>query len=223
MIDWSKYRALLFDLDGTLFPTEPMHIRGLTQAVQELLDYRMSWDEGNEYIGITSAEMGERILRRLHRTDVTPEQIRQRKNAIIMGGFEMPRPYPGVPEFLSAAKNANFQMVLASNSILAFIERCLDSCQIRGCFHHILSVAAVSRPKPAPDIFLLAAKTAGARPEECLAFEDSSAGLESAKAAGCDAVLVLNPENYLPPRIPSDLPRQTWPELLDQLRKFAGF
>jgi len=220
MLNWSQYRALLFDLDGTLFPTEPTHIRALTLAVQELLDYRMTWEEGNEYIGITSKEMGERLLNRLHRTDMTGEDIRQRKNAIALREFQGLPPYPGAAEFLREARKDGFCLVLASNSIQEFIERCLDAGQIRDCFNHILSVSAVARPKPSPDIFLLAAKQAGANPSNCLAFEDSIAGLEAAEAAGCDVVLVLNPQNYLPPRIPADLPRLTWPELLADLREF---
>ena len=66
-----------------------------------------------------------------------------------------------------------------------------------------------------PDIFLLAAQTVGLPVEECLAFEDSETGLQAAKAAGMDTVMVANPGNTIPNVIPNDVWIHTWLQLLE--------
>jgi beta-phosphoglucomutase-like phosphatase (HAD superfamily) len=86
-------------------------------------------------------------------------------------------------------------MAVASQSPLARVKLSLQVAGLAGQFgEHIYVTSMVARPKPAPDIYLLAAKRLGAVPGECIVIEDSPAGATAAQAAGM-RVLGYAPEN----------------------------
>ncbi len=208
----SGYKAFLFDLDNTLVSTETQHIRALSAALREKLGYGFTYADSQEYIGITSIEMSRRILMRLGRTEISAEEISQRKHKLVMQSFSA-QPYPGAREFLQAQQGRR-HLAIGSNSPREFILSCLQRCELKDYFSPIVSRGEVATPKPAPDIFLKIAEILDLSPVECLVFEDSGAGLAAAKAGGFAAVLVLNPGNPLPDPLPEEAAMLTWPQLL---------
>ncbi len=211
----SGCKALLFDLDNTLVDTEVHHNRALSLALQEKLGYSFTYADSQEYIGITSIEMSRRILSRLGRTDVSAEELSQRKHELVMQTFST-QPYPGVREFLRIQQEQR-RLAIGSNSPREFVISCLQHCGLLDYFYPIVTRDEVAEPKPAPDIFLRAAELLEVQPAECLVFEDSAAGLAAAKAGGFPQVLVLNPGNPLPDPLPEAIPMLTWPQLLQVL------
>ncbi len=99
-------------------------------------------------------------------------------------------PLPGVVPLLSALRGRGVRTAVASSSQLAWIVRVLARVGLRDQFDAAAGGDEVQRAKPAPDVYLLAARRLGTAPETCVALEDSQNGVRSAKAAGMACVAV---------------------------------
>ncbi|NMA43307.1 MAG: HAD family phosphatase [Oligosphaeraceae bacterium] len=213
MIDFSRYDSFIFDWDNTLAATEPLHIKAIEKALQEMLQYQMNYDDCLFFVGSTSAALAERILHKLDRDDVSAEQVSQRKADILRKQDIHFKLFPGVQEFLHFWKGRK-KLALASNSSREFIERSLAYSGLRKYFDCIICADDVEKRKPEPEMFLLAATQLASDRNRCLIFEDSTAGLLAAQNAAMPAVLVLNPGNPLPGVLELSQPMYSWPQLL---------
>jgi len=118
------------------------------------------------------------------------EAVRERKRAHYYAAIERLHPLPGVVALLDALQRENIPCAVASNSERVWVDRVL---QITGLTRHFAAIATadeVASPKPAPDVYLLAAARLGIPPLACVAFEDSPRGLAAAHTAGMLAVAV---------------------------------
>lgn len=97
-------------------------------------------------------------------------------------------PINGLENFLTALKDAGIKMAIASSATMEDIDFILNKIPIRGDFEAIIDGSRVSKGKPNPQIFLKAAEELKARPEDCVVFEDSLAGIKAANAAGMKVV-----------------------------------
>src|SRR4029077_18099287 len=106
---------------------------------------------------------------------------------------------PWVPGALDAVQRmaASFTLGLASSSNRELIDAVLEAGRIAGLFRATVSSEEVARGKPAPDVYLEAARRLGADPGDCVAVEDSHNGIRSAKAAGMSCVAI--PNAHFPP------------------------
>lgn len=98
----------------------------------------------------------------------------------------------GLTSFLDFLSNLGIPLAVASNAPMVNIDFALDNGQIRHYFSHILSAGMVSRPKPAPDLYELAARRLGFPPGNCFVLEDSPSGLGAAVAAGCRPLAITS-------------------------------
>ena len=112
---------------------------------------------------------------------------------------------PGVRELIAALKELRVPVGLASSSWPAWIDALLQGTGLAGCFDAVVSATMVARPKPAPDVYLLAAQHLGVPPQRCIAIEDTPTGIESAKAAGMLAVQVRASSTAFPPLAAADI------------------
>lgn len=118
------------------------------------------------------------------------EAIRVRRSALQAAAVGNLAPLPGVIALLDAFERAKIPCAVASNSKLAWVDRVLSPVGLIGRFAAIASAEEVEFGKPAPDVYLLAAKRLGVPPACCVAFEDSPHGLAAACAAGMRTVAV---------------------------------
>ena len=179
-----------------------------------MLDYDMLEEDYLDFVGNTSMWLAEKILKRLGRTDVTPWDVTLLKRRYTEEDFRA-IVYPGVPEFLHKYKGKKI-LSLATNSPHVFIDMALERANLTGIMDYVVTGDDAKQYKPKPDIFLLAAQTVGLPIDECLVFEDSETGLQAAKAAGMDTVMVANPGNTIPNVIPNDVWIHTWLQLLEK-------
>ena len=98
---------------------------------------------------------------------------------------------PGVLEFLAKAHTLGIPCAIGSSAPRENVDICLKALQIEDVFSVTISGADVQHGKPAPDIFLKAAKKLGIPPHQCLVFEDAPAGIAAAHAAGMRAIALL--------------------------------
>jgi len=174
--------AVIFDFDGTLVDTMPLHFEAYRRTFAEM-DLELTREAFDANIGGNARETIPKLLAgRAAPSDL--ERIHRRKKEIVRellaGG---PIPVLQTAELLDAF-DGRMPMALASSGSRQGIEIVLDRFGWTRYFEAVITGEDVEHGKPAPDLFLLAAEKLKARPDVCLVFEDTDAGVEAARAAG---------------------------------------
>lgn len=187
--------AVVFDLDGVLVDSEQLW----DSARRELVDERGgTWrgDATRTMMGMSAPEWS-RYVREELAVDLEPQAI----SAAVVERLE--RLYrerlpllPGAREAVLAASERR-PLGLASSSNREIIDLVLELAGLDRCFTATVSSEEVAHGKPAPDVYLEAARRLGIAPTECAAVEDSTNGLRSAAAAGMTVIAIPN-EAFLP-------------------------
>ena len=181
-------KGLIFDLDGVLTDTAKYHFLAWKKLADEL---NMSFTEkDNELLkGVSRIESFEIILKINGRSnefsDEEKERLANLKNDYYREMIEQLTPKDilcGVLPFINSAKQNGVKCAVASISKIA--PRVLELLEISDLFDYIADAAAVTKPKPDPEIFLTCAKALGFKPNECIGFEDAQAGIEAIHSAG---------------------------------------
>lgn len=200
--------AVIFDFDGIIVDTEPLHYKAFQEILVPLgLGY--SWAEYlRRYIGFDDRDAFREAFRAGGRAldEHALHDLILKKGAAfqrtIAAGVE---PYPGVVELIHAV-GGNLPLALCSGALPSDIEPILQQLGIAGIFDVIVTAADVQASKPDPASYALAVarlKAAyparGIVPAECLAIEDTPAGIASARGAGLQVLAVANsyPEEAL--------------------------
>jgi HAD superfamily hydrolase (TIGR01509 family) len=179
--------AVIFDMDGVLVDSEPLH----GEVAQTILaECGLTAASAGAYVGMTNREAFTLICREFA-LPYDPVELDARYTARVVPLLRAhATPLPGVPEVLGALKARGLRLAVASSSSLEVIEATLDALAVRGLFDAIVSAADLPRGKPAPDVFLEAARRLGVSPEACVVIEDSERGVQAARAAGMRCVAV---------------------------------
>lgn len=178
--------ALIFDLDGTLIDSEPLHRRTWSMAFAEAgvaLDAEtQEWLQGRT---------GPQVIERLRAMDepwaasFDPEVLIDRKRATYLELMPTElRAITGVDEFLRARKAEGVPLALVTSARLKLVGQIMLLFNWRNVFSTLVGVDHVSNPKPHPEPYLHACSRMKLRPADCLVFEDSLPGIESAVGAG---------------------------------------
>jgi HAD superfamily hydrolase (TIGR01509 family) len=174
--------ALVFDLDGVIVDSMPMH----TEA----------WRAYLERLGISNNDIenqmhgrrNDEIVRALIGANLPPDEVfrhgaeKERLFREMMLPELERRVVPGIRDFLERTNGAS--RAVASNAEPANIDFVLDGAGLRQYFPVVVDGLQVSRPKPWPDVYLRAAELLHTAPENCIIFEDSPTGIAAARAAG---------------------------------------
>ena len=180
------YDALLFDLDGTLIDTESLAVAAGLVAF-ETAGFPVDLAFMHRLVGIDGPTSAKIIA--AHHPELPLAQL----DALWRTGFEDAMRVgltlkPGVTELLSQA--LHLPRVLVTSSRRTDAHSKLAMVGLGTSFAHVVTVDDVTRAKPHPDPYLLAASLLGVPPARCLVFEDSEAGSEAAHRAGCVVVQV---------------------------------
>ncbi|NHN87833.1 HAD family hydrolase [Acetobacter conturbans] len=178
-------KALIFDCDGTLVDSLPLYLAAWLEALKTKggLDVSPEWFVSRRGYseGMVLSELEKTHAITLNRPAImaaTREGVRQRLSSVKANApvVALVREWAGrLP--LAVASSGSREVVEAELAAIGLLET----------FSAIVTIEDVTRPKPAPDIYLLAARRLGVTPESCLVFEDSTEGLESARRAGMRA------------------------------------
>ena len=185
-----KYSAFIFDMDGTLVHNMPAH----NQAWQDTLaesGVKLSLDELNR---ITTGRKTPEILHMLLGGQLSAAEVTywsNRKETLYRDRFANFRePLPGLVPMLEQAAALGIPMAVATAAMPENIPFILDSLDLRHYFKAVVGGADIQHGKPDPEIFLKSASILGVAPTGCLIFEDALGGIEAARRAGMDAVMV---------------------------------
>jgi HAD superfamily hydrolase (TIGR01509 family) len=179
------FRAAIFDCDGTLAHTMPLHYRAWVEALRaresemaEQLFYDLAGVPTKDIVSILNDRFG-------YRLDV--EETAAAKEALYE---ELLPQAPPVPRVVSLVRDyhGRYPLAVASGGLRRLVERTLQGLGLQGHFDVLCTTEDVARGKPAPDLFLYAAERLGVPPIDCVVFEDADLGLEAARRAGMQPV-----------------------------------
>jgi HAD superfamily hydrolase (TIGR01509 family) len=185
-------RGLLFDLDGTLVDTEPLHFESQNRVMVELGSPPMPAEEFERYVGWCEEAFWAEVARDYSLVP-TPRELADLRTRALLELFETATVpvLDGVRELLEEAGERGIPCAVASSSPRRQIEATLERADLLRFIGACRSGHDdVVNGKPAPDVYLAAAEALGVPAEHCLALEDSRTGVASARAAGCFVIAV---------------------------------
>ena len=202
--------ALIFDLDGVIVDSMPVHELAWRRYLETLgfdggdIPARMHGRRNDE---IVRDFLGEKID---HDTVLAHGAAKERVFREMLGGRLRENLVAGIAEWLEHVEGA--PIALATNAERANVDFTLDGAGLRRYFDVIVDGSEVSRPKPAPDVYLQAAELLKIAPQNCIVFEDSPVGVAAAVAAGMRVVgvrthsspldgVVFSVANFLDPQL----------------------
>lgn len=187
-------KAVIFDMDGVLVDSEPVHFKANQITLEKLCGVHLDYEYYRHFIGSTIRAMWQEMHDDFGITQYTWEELLEENDKILEELLEK-QGYPsvkGAAELVKRLKKDGYLLAVASSSKMEKIISNITNLGIRECFDALVSGMELQRPKPAPDIFLQAAKLLGVEPHECLVVEDSCNGIRGAAAAGMASLGFLN-------------------------------
>ena len=178
-------KGLIFDCDGTLADTMPLHWRAWQVVAHR---YQLDFPEERFYAlgGVPSRDILKMLSDEQGR-ELDPLAAAKEKEAEYIPFLSQVRPIEAVVS-IARAHYGRIPMAVASGGLQTHINAVLEHLGIRHFFNAVVTSEDVKRQKPAPDIFLEAARRLGVPPQFCRAYEDTDLGLQAIGAAGMEAV-----------------------------------
>lgn len=180
--------AVIFDMDGVIIDSEPIHFEVDMQTMRDL-GFDISSEELEKYVGTTNEYMFTDLKNKYNINQSIEEIINYKveltKKKIIQSDLD---PIEGIKELLVDLKNKNIPTAIASSSPRSFIDVVVSKFNLQDYFKYIVSGEEVVNGKPAPDVYIETAKKLGLPPEECTVIEDSRNGVLAAKTAGMKCI-----------------------------------
>ncbi len=192
----TEINAIIFDLDGLIVDTEPLHQRafnlllaryGVAHAIDEA-------EYGRDYVGVPVRENCELVIGNYHLPLAVDRAFTERQ-AIYFDLIADPanlRVFSGALALIEKLVARDKPIALATGATRAEAQTILRGIGLTNHFRAIVTGSDVVNKKPAPDIYLRALEQLGMRAGECLALEDSASGVTAAKRAGLRVIAVPN-------------------------------
>jgi beta-phosphoglucomutase-like phosphatase (HAD superfamily) len=175
------YAGLIFDCDGTLVDTAPVHFFAVNEALKPLgLEMPEDWYYARA--GLTPTALFT-DFEQLTGVTLDKPDLGRRYAPFFTGNLDKVREIAVVAD-IARANHGKVPMAVGSNGQLKNVEATLKVTGLLGLFDHVVTAEQVKHGKPAPDVYLEAARRIGVVPAECIVFEDTDEGLEAAHRAG---------------------------------------
>lgn len=193
-----KLCGLIFDVDGVIADTEPLNAKATIRVFEVMFgvndvkpeDFEAGIGRGAERYILAAAEV--------HAMKLTHEQVKAaaelREQYLIKAIQENPLPaFPGVLELIDTALRSNdFRVAIATSASLELSQAILESAKVPYEKMVYVTGSEITRKKPDPELFLVAARRMNTEPKNCVVFEDAPSGVQAAKAAGAKCIAVTN-------------------------------
>jgi HAD superfamily hydrolase (TIGR01509 family) len=184
-------KAVIFDMDGIIVNSEPIHKQAFYEVLDEIGFGRNHGMSFEDYIGRSDFEMWIDFVAK-HKPAQTLEELLKLKRDRVIAYLQQTEPFfPGLVPLVKKLAG-EYVLAVASGSERLVVEAVLGLQGLRRFFSCVVTAGDVQRGKPAPDIFLHTARLLEIKPEECWVIEDSKPGVEAALAAGMRVIAVPN-------------------------------
>jgi HAD superfamily hydrolase (TIGR01509 family) len=185
-----EFRAYLFDCDGTIADSMPLHYAAWRTALAEC-NCPFSEELFYSWGGFPVAKIIS-LLNEKNGLEMPVEEVARRKEQLYYGSIHNLKAVPEVLEHIEAQRG-RIPFAVVSGSTRDSVEASLRALKLLDRFETLVCAGDYGRSKPDPQAFLIAAKLLGAEPKHCLVFEDTEMGIEAARAAGMRYVRVPLP------------------------------
>ncbi len=192
-----KPKAVIFDMDGVLIDSEPIHYE-VEKRIFDLLGIEVSEAIHRTYMGASNDFMYSDLKSRFNLSSSLQELIKYDDDfrCQYLNDLEKIDLNPGVLDLLNDLKSAGIKLAVATSSSPDIASVLLNRCEIASAFDSVVTTSDAGKSKPAPDVYLLAARRLGVLPEDCLVFEDSPNGLSAAKKANMYCIVIQNDSQF---------------------------
>jgi len=190
-IPQGNFAGYIFDLDGTLVDTMPLHFRAWDAAMRRHgLDAGLNEDLFYSLGGVPTVRVAE-LIGEHYKLTLDPEETGRTKEALYLEGLKAVQHIAPVVAF-ARSMAGKYPIAIATGGTPDIAEPALAAAGLTELFQIVVTPLDVApgRGKPAPDMFLEAARRMGVAPEKCLVFEDAEPGIQGALAAGMQVVRV---------------------------------
>ncbi len=187
----SKTEAVIFDMDGVLIDSEPIHVV-IEKKLFSKLGIEVTDDVHRSYMGASNDYMYTDLRTRFKLTESVSE-LMERDELFRSEYFKLLETIPvndGLISLLNQIKIAGLKLAVATSSSPEIVNILLNKCGISHYFDAIVTTSEAGKSKPSPEVYILAAKKIGISPENCIVFEDSPNGLLAAKSAGMYCIVI---------------------------------
>jgi HAD superfamily hydrolase (TIGR01509 family) len=182
--------SVIFDLDGTLVDSEPNYYEAGRQTLTEHGVPDFTWAEHERYVGVSTLETAALWKREYGLTASVDELFADTDRRYLGLARTSTRAYPEMRKFVELLATEGVPMAVASGSSPAAIDAILAGTGLDAHLRTVVSADEVPRGKPAPDVFLEAARRLGAAPADCVVLEDAAPGAAAADAAGMRCIAI---------------------------------
>ncbi|WP_030651134.1 MULTISPECIES: HAD family hydrolase [Streptomyces] len=182
--------SVIFDLDGTLVDSEPNYYEASRQTLAEHGVPDFTWADHEGYVGISTRETVTIWRERYGLRASAAELLAATNRRYLELARTRTRAYPEMRAFVELLAAEDVPMAVASGSSPEAIEAILAGTGLGAFLRTVVSADEVPHGKPAPDVFLEAARRLGADPVDCMVLEDAAPGAAAAHAAGMRCVAV---------------------------------
>jgi len=206
--------AVIFDMDGVLIDSEPIHV-GIEKLLFNKLGIDVSETVHRSYMGASNEFMYSDLRSRFNLSESVTELI-ESDELFRSDYFHRLDTIPandGLISLLGQIKTAGLKLAVATSSSPEIANLLLNKCGIAPFFDAIVTTSEAGKSKPSPDVYLLAAKKIGVSPEDCIVFEDSPNGLLSAKSAGMFCVVIQSDSELIQKLSKADYLIQSFTEI----------
>ncbi len=192
-------KAVIYDVDGTMVDSEPLHVRAWDRALQiygrHLID--LSEELRATMAGKKPAVIASEMVEDLG-LDIESVNLFEKRTEIFMNSIKTElHGMPGVVSSIKRLKEDGYKLGIGSALPVSYINTVLDILSVHTFFDVIVTGDEIKKGKPHPETYLAVARKLGVQPKECIVIEDAESGIKSAKAAGCLCIAIENP-NALP-------------------------
>ncbi|MFF7473125.1 HAD-IA family hydrolase [Streptomyces sp. NPDC008092] len=182
--------AVIFDLDGTLVDSEPNYYEATRQLLAGHGVTEYTWAEHERLVGISTLETVALLRDRHGLRPPVAELLAEANRCYLELARSRTRVYPEMRKFVELLAAEGIPSAVASGSSPEAVEAILAGTGLGTYLRTAVSADEVPRGKPAPDVFLEAARRLGAAPAECVVLEDAAPGVAAAHAAGMRCIAV---------------------------------
>lgn len=183
--------AILFDMDGVLIDSEPRHVAAFEEVFARLIPGRPHGLNFPSYIGRSDRAVWLDFIE-AHRPSQSIAELTALKQERVIELFHRDEPiFDAIPDLVRDLAG-HYPLAVASGSVHAVIQATLSLKDLARHFRAVASVEDVGKSKPAPDVFLHAAKLLGVAADDCWVIEDSVPGIEAGLAAGARVIAITN-------------------------------
>lgn len=187
----SRFDAVIFDMDGVIVDSEPIHKMSFLELWQE-----MGYGDNHgihfpDFYGQSDRAVWQAFIKKHQPAQSIGDLTRLKEDRLIQLLRDKQPIFDGVPNLVRQLAK-RLPLAVASGSVHRIIDEVLAMRDLRCYFRCIASSEDVEKPKPAPDTFLLAARRLGVMPTKCCVIEDTVSGVLAGKAAGMTVLAITN-------------------------------